>query len=455
MAVRLVKSATFRLALGFAGLFALAAVMFVMVFDWSVLGYAERSTVAALRAETALMRNEVLLDGYRNLSPLITEREGFPGSQYLYLWADTSGRRLAGSLPLRGAVAGDSELLVPLPPGLKDIDNPRIQVRTFGTRLPDGSLLVVGRNMYPLTELREWITKMTLLSASGVVVLALAGGLLIGTGFLRRLEAVNLAAARIMEGNLKERLPTIGLGDEFDQLSANLNRMLDRIEALMESLQQVSSDIAHDLRTPLTRIRNRLRALQPSRSTLPDYEVAVAQTLGEADHVLATFGALLLIGQVEGGVARAEFTTVDLSELLELVAEAYGPAAEDAGKQQRLELTTVATVVGHKELLTQLFANLVNNAIVHTPPGSKIVVRLAQSAGQVVASVSDDGPGIPAGEHQRVLKRFARLNQSRSTPGAGLGLALVSAICELHDATLELHDNAPGLIAEVSFRGPN
>lgn len=451
MAAKLLKTATFRLAITFAALFALAAVMFVTVFDWSVWRYAERSTMAALEAESTLMRNEVVREGHRDIGPLIAEREHIPGSQYFYLWSDASGRRLAGSLPPRAVVTGAGQLLLPLPSGLKDIDNQQIQVRTFGARLPDGSLLVVGRNMYPLTELREWITKMTVLSAAGVIVLALVGGLLIGTGFLRRLEAVNGAAARIMNGDLKERLPTIGMGDEFDQLSANLNRMLDRIESLMESLRQVSSDIAHDLRTPLTHIRNRLRALKPGQSAPAEYETAVAQTLVEADQMLATFGALLLIGQVEGGAARTEFAPVDLAALLNWIAEAYGPAAEDAGKHLRLEAAPAATVLGHKDLLTQLFANLVSNAIAHTPAGAEIVIRLTNAASHVTVAVSDTGPGIPASERQRVLTRFVRLDHSRTTPGAGLGLALVSAICDLHDARLELSDNAPGLTAAVTF----
>eukprot|EP01037_Dinobryon_pediforme_P022467 gene22467-23640_t len=241
-------------------------------------------------------------------------------------------------------------------------------------------------------------------------------------------------------------------GREFDLLSANLNRMLDRIEALLDGLRQVSTDIAHDLRTPLTRLRQQLEATREAGEA-GVYEAGIDAAIAQTDEILAIFRALLRIGTLDGGDGRQHFTPVDLSEVLERVVVAHQPVAEDAGKTLSADIATGLCVAGDAELLAQLFTNLIDNAIRHTPPGSQIVGRLARVEADVVAEISDTGPGIPANERARVLTRFYRLDRSRNLPGAGLGMALVAAIASLHRAPLALLDNAPGLRVRLSFGG--
>jgi signal transduction histidine kinase len=432
--------------------FAVAAAMFVAIFNWSFWSYVEKSTESSLAHETALLSGDPAFRTSESLKPLIIARDRVdPSGQFQYLLVDPRGRRVAGDLTLSARRLGYYSVSIPAPPGLHDPDDPRIFMYTLGSRLPDGSMLVVGRDIYQLTELGEWIQKTTLRAAAVAALLVGIGGWFIGAAFLRRLAAVNDAAGRIMAGDVAQRLPTIGMGEEFNRLSANLNRMLDRIQDLMDSLRQVSSDIAHDLRTPLTRLRSRIGVLKPGKSSLAEYQAAVAQAQNEAGQILETFDALLKIGQVEGGVPRRGFCPVDLSAIAAWVAQAYAPAAEDAGKLLKAEIEPGAVVDGDRELLTQLLANLVSNAIVHTPPGTEISIGLKSGRGKALMTVADDGRGVPAEERDKVLRRFYRLDRSRSSPGAGLGLAMVAAIAELHGAGLLLEDNRPGLRAEVSL----
>ena len=450
--LRVLKTATFGVGLSFCGAFAVAALLFVAIFNHSYWTYVRESTQGALAFETQLLRSDPSFRSSATLRPVLDSRRRLDASgQFQYLLVDPHGRRVTGDLTWRVPKLGFYSLSVPAPPGLKDPDDPRIFVYTLGSRLPDGSTLVVARDIYPLTELGEWIQKTTIRAAAMAAALVAICGVVIGAAFLRRLDRVNEAANRIMEGDVSQRLPTIGMGEEFSGLSGNLNRMLDRIETLMESLRQVSSDIAHDLRTPLTRLRNRLSALEPGKSTLKDYQAAAEQALRQSEQILATFDALLKIGQVEGGAPRANFTTVDLSAVAGWITEAYGPAAEDAGKTLTADIEPGALVLGERELLTQLLANLVNNAIVHTPPGTRIDVRLRTGKGVASVTVADNGGGIPGPERAKVLRRFYRLDRSRSTPGAGLGLAMASAIADLHGARLMLADNRPGLLARLSL----
>jgi signal transduction histidine kinase len=325
-----------------------------------------------------------------------------------------------------------------------------VTVRTYGVRLADGSFLVVGRDTSDLNELSDWLRLVTLWSGLGITILALGGGLLIGGIFLRRMDRVNQALQRIMDGAQDERVPPIGMGAEFSRLTRNMNLMLDRTQALMDGLRQVSTDIAHDLRTPLGRLRQHLESMR-DLSDPEALECAIDDALAQVDEVLATFHALLRIGQIEGGAGRARFEAVNLSAVMERVHLAYETAAEDAGKSFDAEIAPDLEVRGDPQLLTQLFANLIENALRHAGEGAEISMRLASVDGAVTATVADNGPGIPAAEHGRVVQRFYRLDASRSTAGSGLGLSLVAAIAELHGADLRLRDNSPGLLVELQF----
>ena len=254
-----------------------------------------------------------------------------------------------------------------------------------------------------------------------------------------------------MAGNLAERIPTRGTGDDFDLLSASLNEMLDRIHTLMDGLRQVSNDIAHDLRTPLTRLRQRLEIARTRSTTVDQYRQLVDTVIGDTDEILKTFAAMLRVAEIEAGTARARFAPVDLSALLKALVELYAALAED--QQQSLDgrIEHGLVVRGDRELLTQMFVNLVENALRHTPPGTRIEVTAELVAGRPVAVVADSGPGIPPAERDKVFRRFYRLDASRATAGSGLGLSLVAAIAELHHVKVELTDNAPGLRVTLRF----
>ncbi len=249
------------------------------------------------------------------------------------------------------------------------------------------------------------------------------------------------------------RIPLKGTGDDFDALGATLNRMLDRIGALMDSLRQVSSDIAHDLRTPLTRLRQKLEASLGAQ-TEAERSAMAESALRDMDAILDMFAALLRIAQIEGGARRSGFRPVELDRIAAAVVEAFAPSAEEGGRRLSLHSDGRAPIEGDRELLIQMLANLVENGLRHTPPGASIEVSTATSDAGAVLCVRDDGPGVPVEARPRLFDRFVRLEQSRSTPGSGLGLALVAAVARLHDAEIELGDAQPGLIVRVSFPHP-
>jgi signal transduction histidine kinase len=283
-------------------------------------------------------------------------------------------------------------------------------------------------------------------------VLGIGGGIWLSRAFLRRVDAIARTAEAIIGGDLTRRVPTVGTGDDLDRLAATLNRMLDRIAALMESLRQVSSDIAHDLRTPLTRLYQRLEGARVRSATVADYEAALEAAVGEADAMLQTFASLLRIAQVEGSSHTDRFTEIDLSELAETVADAYLPDIEARGQLLASAVDPGVRIRGDRELLTQGLANVVENAMRHTPPGTRIQIALsAEPDGRVVLSTSDDGPGVGATDLPRLAERFYRGEHSRTTPGSGLGLSLARAVAELHGGGLEIHRLAPGLRVRFAF----
>ena len=317
--------------------------------------------------------------------------------------------------------------------------------------LPEGYFLLVGQSAFQLRETSEVIVRAFGWGILVTVLLGLIGGALMSAGMLRRVEFIRVTAQAIMAGNLAERIPTRGTGDDFDLLSASLNEMLDRIHTLMEGLRQVSNDIAHDLRTPLTRLRQRLEVARIRSTTVEEYRQLVDRVIADTDEILKTFAAMLRVAEIEAGTARARFAPVDLSALLQAIVELYAALAED--QQQSLEgrIEPGLGVRGDRELLTQMFVNLVENALRHTSAGTRIEMTAGLIAGRPVCSIADSGPGIPPAEREKVFRRFYRLDTSRATPGSGLGLSLVAAIAALHDVRVELADNAPGLRVTLGF----
>ena len=320
-----------------------------------------------------------------------------------------------------------------------------------GTYIAPGVYVFVGRSTHQVLATRHSILKAFVWIAVGAISLACLGGAWYGTQFLRRVDSITRTCEAIIAGRFNERIPARESGNEWDRLARAINEMLNRISILLENLRQVSSDVAHDLRTPLTRLRTRLEEARLSSSTMQDYDAAVTRAIEDTDQLLALFSALLRISQIESGSRLASLAPLSLSDLLGQVHQLYQPVAEDHEHELSAEILENVKVLGDAELLTQMFSNLVENAIRHTPPRTRIRIGLTASAGAAVAFVSDNGPGIPEAEHAKVLRRFYQLSHSRSAGGHGLGLALVAAIANLHKATLSLTNENPGLRVSVQF----
>jgi signal transduction histidine kinase len=267
-------------------------------------------------------------------------------------------------------------------------------------------------------------------------------------------EALGRTTQAIVAGDLSRRLPLRGTDDEIDRLSVNVNAMLDRIEDLMRSVRQVSNDIAHDLRTPLTRLRQRLEHARRGAASPQELRAALEGAIVQLESILETFGALLRIAQIEAGGRSAARATIDLSAMLTSVVEDFAPAAADRGQLLQAEVAPGLRLLGDREQLTQMMVNLLDNAIRHSGAGARITVSAGVSAASLEIVVADTGPGIPASEHENVLRPFYRLEASRTTEGSGLGLSLVAVIAKQHGATLALADNGPGLRVTIRFPRP-
>lgn len=441
------RSAAFRFALMLAVVVALGAGALLLVVERQMGYYAQEASDGMLRAEASVLASEYAELGLSGLTDAIARHRGSDADPpYRYLLIDRTGQRLAGDLPLRAAQDDQGVVTVP-----EDFDGTRRfeHLAARQTRLPNGLMLVVATDSFDVLQLRHRLERFTMWSGLAIAAFALIGGYLVGRIFLRRLATVNRTIDRIVDGERAERLPMIGFGPEFDDLTRNLNRMLDRNAAAMDALRQVSTDIAHDLRTPLTRLHQRLERMQAaSIGDLENIDAAVEQTNG----LLATFEALLRISSIEGGVGRRRFALVDLSELLDRIHAAYAPVVEDSGQTFIAQHLAGVTVFGDVDLLAQLFTNLVENAIVHTPSGTRIVSCLRVDGTRAIVEICDTGPGIPPEEREKVFQRFYRRDASRNTEGAGLGLALVAAIANLHQADCVIPESVEGLCVRLVFR---
>jgi signal transduction histidine kinase len=441
------------------------------LFAASLLGYFALNTRRLINEQiTTTVQTEIrgLTDQYeqgglRRLVTSVELRSRRPGSS-LYLVTTPSGEGLAGNV---GA----------LQPGV--LDHPG-WLETSYRRLdsPDGGAdrralvevvqlggfhLLVGRDLDERERLYAIIANAGRWSFAVVVVLGLAGGFFVSRRVLSRIDAMTGTAQTIMAGDLSGRLPVAGSGDELDRLADNVNAMLDRIVALMHGLTEVSDNIAHDLRTPLTRLRNRCEQALRSSTSEKDYRAALESTIEESDGLIRTFDALLMIARAEAGHVRDNMTEFDAAEIARDVSELYEPLAEEKGLALKVEAAAPAPVRGNRELVGQALANLVDNAIKYAAPNGKlngepteILVKAGNDKDRIMLTVEDHGPGIPEADRGRVVERFVRLDQSRSQPGLGLGLSLASAVARLHGGELKLEDNHPGLksVIDLPRAGP-
>ena len=370
------------------------------------------------------------------------------GSALFYLVLDANGKRLAGHLSVTPSRSGWSKMTYVEDEGDGDIG----EVRVLQEPLDGGTRVAVAGDLEQISDYKEAIFIGFLSAFGAVVALGVVGGLGLSLALLKRVETIRQTAEAIIAGDLSQRVPVRGVDDDLDRLSQTLNSMLDRISELMDSLRQVSADIAHDLKTPLTRLRRGLEAAQKQVQSTVEYNANIEAAIVHVDEILATFSALLRIAQIEAGTRRIGFRDVDLSAIFVTVAQAFAPAAEDAGKTFKCDISPNIRFWGDFELLTQMMANVVENAVRHTPKGVHISIWLRRENGQIVGAVSDNGLGVPSEERERLFQRFYRLERSRSIPGNGLGLSLVKAVADLHSVRLDVRGAQPGL--EIYMRFP-
>ena len=412
-----------------------------------------RQTDATIEAEITGLAERYRLTSLDGLVRSIRERLGRnPTGSTVYLLTDPAFRPIAGNLDRwPDATPGeDGWLSFTLEQaGLGEGAVHLARARTFVLR--GGFHLLVGRDMHELTEIRALIVR-TLIWGLGIsVLLGVAGGFMMSRSTMRRIEAINETSREIIQGDLSRRIPTEGSDDEFDQLTKNLNTMLDQIETLMDGVRHVTDNIAHDLKTPLTRLRNRLESLNAQDNpATSDVETAIA----EADSLLATFNALLRIARIEAGHRMAEFGEIGLPGLMRDVIELYEPLAHERQQSINARIEEGIKIRGDRDLLFQAVANLLDNAIKYTPEKGRIDILLERDGARAKISIHDSGPGIPAGERKRVFDRFVRLESSRNTPGNGLGLSLVAAVAKLHRAEVAL-DGGGGLEATLFLPLPS
>ncbi|MES2289769.1 MAG: HAMP domain-containing sensor histidine kinase [Pseudomonadota bacterium] len=369
-----------------------------------------------------------------------------------YMLLDASGRRIAGAVQMQNPPAGYSNVeFSDKLMGVEGLDSGR----SLSTKLPDGSALVVVADSDPINYTERLLLRILVIGfvVSGVIVAT--GMLSLATTIRTRMRAVRTTAEAILDGDMTRRLPVTGRGGELDEEARTLNHMLDRIAELLASLKHVSDDVAHDLRTPLMRLRHRLTGMVEyagATPLLPDIERAIT----ECDGILDLFAAILRLSEIESGARRANFAPVDLGPLVADLVSTFVPVAEEGGRSLELRKLDHAVLPGDRVLLAQMLINLIENAMEHTPPGSKIGVEVHDAGKRLTISVSDDGPGIPPDARASVLRRFTRLDSSRTSKGHGLGLTLVGAIARLHGGTLVLDDVTadsakPGLRVSIIF----
>jgi len=472
----IMKTTAARLSALYFLLFALCAVLLVFYMTSLSARMLTGQTQDTINDEVLGLARAYQRGSLPLLVRVVEQRSRQPGAN-LYLIADANGQILTGNVqslepgvldtegwttrPFSYHRFGEGELErqrdAPSQPGAKASEGEMgHNAIALVLRLPNQMIMLVGRDLGEPERFRA-IVRQALMLALGMMGL---GGLLIwffvGRAALKRIDGVSEASRRIMGGDLAGRLPVTGAGDEFDRLSENLNAMLARIAALNEGLKQVSDNIAHDLKTPLTRLRNRAEAVLSGRHKVADYRAALESTIAESDHLIKTFNAILMISRLEAGYSSESLAKVDLAAAVADVVELYEPVAEEAGVAIETAVNGTFIVDGNRELIGQALSNIVDNAIKYSldAAGGKPAVRvgLERKGGEVLLTVADNGQGIPdAADRARVTERFVRLEKSRSQPGSGLGLSLAKAVMKFHNGRLDLLPGDPGLSVVMGF----
>lgn len=451
---KLFHSYTFRLALLYALIFSSSTLILFYFFYLFTASYMTQQMDNTIEAEIQGLAERYERDGLEGLTRLIAERvnraQGTGNS--LYLLTTYTLDPLVGNLdrwPLEASVENEKWLEFSLEVNEATNETHLARARVF--RLPGRYGLLVGRDIHQLTQAKRRIVQALTWGLAIMVLLAFIGGLVLGRRTVRNIERINQTARSIMSGNLSRRVEITNRNDDFDQLADNLNQMLDRIQTLMEDIRRVSDNIAHDLRTPLTRLRQHMEEARRLVESDSASAISLEGAIREADSLLTTFNALLRIARIEAGQVTTEFAVLDYRTLVEDVVELYEPLAEEKNQFLTVDSGNTIRTMGDRDLLFQALANVIENAIKYTQENGHISVALAQVDNAAVITIADNGPGIPEGERERVFRRFYRLDRSRSTAGNGLGLSMVSAVVSMHQGEIRLQDNDPGLKTVMRF----
>jgi signal transduction histidine kinase len=451
---RLLETSTFRLALIYLALFGVSALALLGYLYFATARVMERQTEETIEAEIGGLAEQYRSEGFPGLLQVIVRRSSAqPNRASIYLLANASGQPVAGNLSRWPGVEAGSDgwinFTIEVSPDGATVEQRRAQAQVL--TVADQFRLLVGRDVEDRLQIQALIKQALGWGLALTLLLGLAGGFLMSRGMLGRVDAINRTTRRIMAGDLSQRIALKGSRDEFDQLAANLNDMLDQIERLLAGMRQVTDNIAHDLRTPLNRLRSRIEVALLQESGRAESHALLEATLADAETMIGTFNALLDIARAEAGSERSGFELIDLEALGRDLADLYRPLAEDNELTFEFRCTPRLQIRANHHLLAQALSNLLDNAVKYTPAGGRVRLAIERGKRGPVITVADSGPGVPEVDRERVLQRFVRLDATRSTPGNGLGLSLVEAVAKLHGAILTLADNRPGLRVSLAF----
>ena len=443
---RFSNSAAYRIAFAYSAAIALGIALLGVIVFWAMHVAFTRQLDVMIQDEANTMMLEYRSGGPKELAIAIDERERLSAAAQLYYAVFTpDGRRVMGTLDSKMPRAGWQDIEFTDPTEGADTG------RALAIDLPDHQRLVITADREWIEQIDQTVLISFITGFFAVIALGLGGALLLGGYLRRRLTAIGRAAEAISDGDFDQRMPISERHDEFDQLAGVLNAMLEMIQRLLDNLRQVSSDVAHDLRTPLTRLRNALEESGRAPGEVEAQRAVIADGINRVDEILSMFAAILRISEVESGQIRRLFARFDLSALITDLAESYAPAVQEQGRSMTWSVEPGLEIVGDRELVAQAVTNLLENAQRHTSTGTVIELSLARTDRGARIVVADNGPGVAAEDRARITKRFIRLEHSRSKAGHGLGLNLVSAIVGLHRGTLEFSDHRPGLVTQITL----
>lgn len=442
--LRLPSSTAFRFAALFSAAFTVVIVVLGTGIYWAMRSELRYELDQRVGTERAAVLREAADLGV-GLAKTIAARAAHGQNDMRYALLDATGKRVAGQAVVAPPHLGWTATDFVKPSGEPDA------TRVFASRTAAGGTLIVGADPEAIEELDEHMIPLFVAAFSLVAAIGIAGAFLLSRLLQRRLDAMTSTTEAIIGGDMSRRMALTGAGDEFDRLSTTLNRMLERIGGLLDNLRQVSGDIAHDLRTPLTRLRQKLELAEAGPEDVVRLKTAVQAAIEQTDDMIELFASILDISEIEAGGAGVRMVPFDFSALVADLADSYQPSVENSGRVLTRDIAPGIGIHGNRELLAQAGVNLLDNALRHTPAGAEIAISLAERDGQIALAVSDRGPGVAPEDRTRVFSRFTRLESSRSTPGHGLGLSLVAAVARKHGGTATLHDNQPGATFMLTF----